>query len=101
MITTTEVLAPGFHIREELKTREMSQSELARRMDRPIQVINQIVNGTKSITADTALDLQKVLGVSAETWLNLDSRFRLHKAQQNRKAAKRAKRILQAQPVTA
>jgi len=97
-MTTTEALAPGVYIREELKKREMSQSELARRMDRPIQVVNQIVNGTKSVTAETALDLQKVLGVSAETWMNLDSKFRLWKAQQNRKAAKRANRILQAQP---
>ena len=64
---------------EELRARGMTQSELARRMGRPIQVINAIVTGKKSITAETALQLEKALDIPAEFWLNLEATYQLGK----------------------
>jgi addiction module HigA family antidote len=62
---------------EELATIEMSQQELAKRTGRPTQVINEIIRGKKAITPDTALALEKVLGIPAHVWVNLESLYRL------------------------
>ena len=73
-----EAFPPGDHIREEIEYRGWSQGDLARIMGRPLQVINQIINGRKAITARTARELEAALGTSAETWMNLETSYRLY-----------------------
>lgn len=73
-------IPPGAHLAEELVARGMSQSELARRMGRPVQAINEIVRGVKQITAATALELQDALGIDAAFWVRLEGQYRLYKA---------------------
>ncbi len=68
---------PGVYLAQELEARGMTQTELSRRMQRPVQVINEIVRGKKSISAETALGLERVLGTSARTWMNLQSNYQL------------------------
>jgi HTH-type transcriptional regulator/antitoxin HigA len=50
---------PGEHLADTLREVGMNQSELARRMGRPQQAINEIVRGVKAITAETALQLEE------------------------------------------
>ena len=74
---------PGEYLVEELDAREISQRELARRMERPLKTVSAIARGTKSVTAETALDLERVLeGIPAEFWVNLQSRYDLTVARQ-------------------
>jgi addiction module HigA family antidote len=73
---------PGEHLAEELKALEMSAAELARRLDVPTNRITQILNGTRTITGDTALRLAHFFGTSAEFWLNLQSLYDLRLAQE-------------------
>lgn len=73
-------VAPGEILQEALEDRDMSQSELARRMDRPVKTINEIVHGKAAITPDTALQLELTLGVSATFWNNLETAYREHLA---------------------
>lgn len=40
-------------------------------MGRPVQAINEIVRGKKAITAETAIQLERILGGSARFWVNL------------------------------
>ena len=70
-------IAPGTYLRDELAARHMSQTELARRMGRPNQAINAIVNGKKALTEETALELERVLGTPAQVWVNIEARYRL------------------------
>jgi addiction module HigA family antidote len=49
----------------------ISSNQLARDLDVPPNRIGAIVNGARSITADTALRLGTYFGVSPETWLGL------------------------------
>ena len=70
-------IPPGETLAETLAAKRMSQAELARRMGRPVQAINEIVRGRKAITAETALALQAVLGVPADFWMHLEGDFRL------------------------
>jgi HTH-type transcriptional regulator/antitoxin HigA len=69
-------VAPGEILLEAIQERDMSQSELARRMDRPIKTINEIVNGKTAITPDTAIQLELTLGVAASFWNNLEAAYR-------------------------
>ena len=73
---------PGEHLAEEIAARNISQKELARRMGRPTNMINEVINGKKSITAETALQLNEVMPeIPARFWLNLEMDYQLTKAQ--------------------
>jgi HTH-type transcriptional regulator / antitoxin HigA len=74
-------IPPGELLSEEIGERGITQKELARRMGRPLNAINEIVNGKKSITAQTALQLEDVMPeISARFWLNLEMDYQLTKA---------------------
>lgn len=77
---------PGEQLAEELEALNMSAAELARRIAVPTNRITQILNGTRSITGDTALRLAHFFGTSPEFWLNLQSLYELRLAE--RKAGK-------------
>ena len=70
-------IPPGELLAEELEVRGMTQGELARRMGRPRQTISGIVTGHKAITAETALQLERALGIAAQLWVGLEGRYRL------------------------
>jgi len=76
------VIHPGEHLAEELNALGMSASELARKLDVPANRVTQILNGTRSITGDTALRLAHFFGTSAQFWLNLQSLYDLRLAQE-------------------
>jgi addiction module HigA family antidote len=63
---------PGEILLEDfMKPLAISINRLARDLDVPPNQISAIVNGTRSITADTALRLGTYFRVSPETWLGL------------------------------
>ena len=70
-------VSPGTILEEELEARGMTQKELAKRMGRPPQVVNEIIKSKKSITPETALELEKVLGMSAQLWVDLETVYRM------------------------
>src|SRR4051812_31605832 len=69
-------ISPGEILAEALEDRAMSQAELARRMDRPIKTINEIIRAKAAITPETAIQLERTLGISASFWLGLESNYR-------------------------
>src|SRR6266853_371019 len=71
---------PGELLAETLESVSLTQAELARRMGRPAQAINEIVRGTKEITAETAIQLERVVGVPAHIWLGLEAEYQHVKA---------------------
>ena len=70
-------IPPGEFLREHLEESGMSQAELARRLGRPRQAVNEIIRGKKAITAETALQLERVLSTPAHIWLGLEQEYRL------------------------
>jgi len=70
------VVSPGEVLVEALEERDMTQAELARRMARPLKTISEIATGKAAITPETAIQLERVLGIPAATWLGLESRYR-------------------------
>jgi addiction module HigA family antidote len=55
----------------------ISQYRLAKSISVPARRINEIVHGTRAITADTALRLSRYFGTSERFWLNLQTRYDL------------------------
>ena len=79
-------IPPGEYLAEETEARGITQKELARRMGRPVNAINEIINGKKTITAETALQLETVMPeIPARFWLNLETDYQLTKALINRR----------------
>jgi addiction module HigA family antidote len=64
-------------LHEFLEPLGLSQYRLAKDMSVPARRINEIVHGTRSITADTALRLARFFGTSDRFWLNLQTRYDL------------------------
>jgi HTH-type transcriptional regulator / antitoxin HigA len=73
---------PGEILLEALQERAMTQSELARRMDRPLKTINEIIKGKAAITPETAIQLERALGISARVWNGLEANYREHLARE-------------------
>lgn len=71
---------PGEILQERLDMKKMSQAELARRCDRSTKLISEIISGKAPIEANTALELEKVLGLKAEIWVKIDREYRLFNA---------------------
>src|SRR6266446_3729431 len=68
---------PGEILADELAELNISPTELARELHVPANRISQLIAGKRAMTADTALRLEKWLGVSAAFWMNLQKRYEL------------------------
>lgn len=69
---------PGEILVEEfLNPMGISQYRLAHDINVPPRRINEIVHGTRRITADTALRLGRYFGMSPQFWINLQSHYDL------------------------
>jgi len=79
-------IPPGEYLEEVIAELDMSKDELARRMRRPASKLSAMFKGEKAITPDTALQLEKVVGVPAHIWLGLESEYRLALARRQSQA---------------
>ena len=83
---------PGLMLLEEfLKPLGVSQSAFAARLGVSFPRLNEIIRGKRGVTPDTALRLERVLGMSAEFWLNLQLRWDLWHAIHGKDAEEIAK----------
>jgi antitoxin HigA-1 len=77
-ITPGEILLMEF-----IKPLGISQSRLARDLSVPVRRVNDIVQGNRPITADTALRLAVYFNMTPEFWMNLQSHYDLKVAKRN------------------
>ena len=87
---------PGRILRQEfLEPAGISQYQLASAAGLSQMQISNIVNGKRGISAETALRLEKALGMSAGTWMNLQSLYDLETAvlEEGKTIARTTKRI--------
>jgi addiction module HigA family antidote len=72
---------PGRILREEfMEPAGISQYRLAQATGLSQVQVGNIVRGRRGISAETALRLERALGMSAQTWLNLQTLYDLEKA---------------------
>ena len=70
---------PGSLLRRELRARELGANRLALDLGVPSGRITDILNGRRSITADTAVRLGRYFGNRAQFWLDLQSQYDIAK----------------------
>ena len=68
---------PGEHLAEILEELGITQYRLAKTIGASPRRINEVVHGSRSITADTALRIGKALDMTPEYWLNLQRMYDL------------------------
>ena len=74
-------IPPGEILLEEfLKPMSLGQVEAAHRLGISLNRLNEIVLGKRSITADTALRLARLLKTSPQFWMRLQADWDLHRA---------------------
>lgn len=84
---------PGEMLREEfLKPMKLTQVDLAERIGVSFPRVNEIIHGKRGITPDTALRLERLFGMEAQFWLNLQLAWDLYQAAHS-PAAKEIRKI--------
>jgi len=74
--------APGEIIEEILEARGMTRVELALRCGLSPKTISLILSGKAPVTPDTAIQLERVLGITSSIWNNLEANYRLFLAKE-------------------
>lgn len=62
---------PGQYIGELIEDYQLTQKELAEKLEVSPKTISELVNGEESISNDLAQKLEKLTNISMKTWLNL------------------------------
>lgn len=75
MVNKNEIIAipPGETIKEQLEIHNMNQKEFAKRLGYSEKHVSEIINGKASITQETSLKLESILGIPASFWNNLEA----------------------------
>lgn len=74
------ISAPGDTLLETIDFKGINQVELAKLMNRPLKTINEIIKGKAEITPQTAIQLERVLGIDADFWISRERNYRLELA---------------------
>jgi addiction module HigA family antidote len=91
---------PGDTILETIEYIKMSQAELADRLGKTAPKVHDLITGKEPITYNTALQLEKVLGIDAQFWLNREMNYRTKLARiEQEEVLEEAKEWLSQQPI--
>ena len=71
-------VSPGSVLEEHLAAHDLSHAEFARRCGRSAKLVSEIVAGAAPVEPATALQFEKVLGMSARIWLGIEADYQLH-----------------------
>ncbi|MCQ2134407.1 MAG: HigA family addiction module antitoxin [Bacteroidales bacterium] len=75
---------PGELVKDEIESRGISQKKLSEIMGVPYTMLNEILNGKRNITSETALLFEAALDINAEMLLNMQSSYSLQTARKNK-----------------
>ena len=79
MANKMRAIHPGEILRDELEFLGLSANQFARKLHVPANRITSILNGKRSISAETALRLSRFFGTTPEFWISLQTSFDLKK----------------------
>jgi addiction module HigA family antidote len=77
MTNNMRPIHPGEILREEMEELNLSARQLASALHVPTNRVTAILNGQRSVTADTALRLARFFGTTPEFWMNLQASYEL------------------------
>lgn len=78
-----EAIHPGEMLKDELQARGLSQRKFAGIIGMPYTAFNEIINGKRPITTDTALKIEAATGIAADLWLGLQADYNMQRARRD------------------
>jgi addiction module HigA family antidote len=72
-----EVFHPGEAIEEERIARGVTKTSMAREMGMSVQYVSDLTRCRRGVSVDVALALERIWGVSAEFWMNMQSSWEI------------------------
>jgi addiction module HigA family antidote len=84
---------PGDRLIKELQIRDWTQGDLAEVIDRPAQLISEVIHGKKEITRETAAQLGAALNTTPELWLRMEDAVHLVQQEQDPQLQRKLREI--------
>ena len=75
----------GEVIKDEMEARNISQREFARQVDMSYTVLNELLNGKRSLSPTNALMFEAALDIPADALMNIQTKYNMQTARQDRK----------------
>ncbi len=82
-LVCAEAIHPGEMLKDELQARGLSQRKFAGIIGMPYTAFNEIINGKRPITTDTALKIEAATGIAADLWLVLQTDYNMQTARRD------------------
>lgn len=79
----SEPIHPGEMLKDELEARGISQKKFAAIIGMPYTAFNEMVNGKRPITTDTALKIEAATGIAASIWRGLQADYDMQTARRD------------------
>ena len=79
----SNLIHPGEYIKDEILSRGITQRQLAEKIGMQPSVLNEIINGKRSINIEFAMLLEAALGIDADIWIRLQNLYNKQKARMN------------------
>lgn len=79
-LTPSNPIHPGELIKDEIEYRGISQRKLALQMGVSPTLLNEILNGKRSVSTEYALLFEAALGIDAEVWIRQQARYDMQMA---------------------
>ncbi|MCD8182934.1 MAG: HigA family addiction module antitoxin [Bacteroides sp.] len=86
---------PGEVLKDEIEYRKISQRKLAEQMGISYKVLNDLLNGRRSLTATTAMMFEAALDVPADSLMRLQLKYNMQEASNDRTFMERLNKIRQ------
>jgi HTH-type transcriptional regulator/antitoxin HigA len=84
---------PGIVLKKELVARHITQRRFAGMINMQPTMLNEIIKGKRSVSAEIAILLEKALEIDADFWLRFQSQYDLDIARQKLKTIQRLEQI--------
>lgn len=84
---------PGELLKEEIEYRNITQRSLAKQMGVPYTALNDILNGRRPLTANTAMLFEAALGINADLLMRMQLKYNMQIVRQDKSFADRLAQI--------
>lgn len=74
---------PGEILREELESRGITQTKLAKNIGVKLSLLNELINGKRDFTIEYAMLIEAALGIESDFWINMQTAYDKAKARNN------------------
>jgi addiction module HigA family antidote len=87
------LIHPGEMIKDEIESRGITQKQLSEMTGISASVLNEVLNGKRSVTTNYALLFEAALGIDADIWIGLQADYDKQKARRDKSFLKRLEEV--------